>query len=171
MHTVDKRRVGGPWGVVLVLLCLAWGAPARGESLTCKVLQHDVHLDSLRVGDAEAHVLALFSRKGVAVLKGGEVVDFATWGTADLVSGKGTVTGYAMLTYQDGSTALSIVEGRTDRGSVHLTGAFTRGTGRLEGIKGTMAISGNSRMPFDEERETIENVHYDLTATYTLSPQ
>jgi hypothetical protein len=55
-----------------------------------------------------------------------------------------------MLTHPDGSCALSTVEGTTERGSVHLAEAFTKGTGKFEGIKGTILIYGKSRMPFDE---------------------
>ena len=171
MNVLKKPRTGIMRSVIFVLLCLGCLAQAHAETLTCRVCQYDVHLDSLRVDDAEAHVLALFARKGVATLKNGEVVEYATWGTADLVRGTGAVRGYAMLTHQDGSIALSVVEGTTERGSVRLTGAFTRGTGRFEGIKGVIAISGKSRMPFDEERETAENVYYDVTATYTLPPK
>jgi len=170
MQAFTNPRTGSTRSLIFFLLCLGWMAQAHAETLACRVCQYAVHLDSLRVDDAEAHVLALFSRKGVATLKNGEVVEYASWGTADLIRGAGALRGYALLTHQDGSIALSVVEGSTERGSVHLTGAFTRGTGRLEGIKGTIVISGKSRMPFDEERETLENVYYEVTATYTLPP-
>ena len=167
------RRIGvATWRVVLVVSCLiGCGAGACAETATYKVSQYAVHLDSLRADDAEAHVLALFSRKGVAVLPGGEVVEYASWGTADLIRGTGPVRGYTMLTHQDGSCALSTVSGTTERGSLTLAGAFTGGTGRFEGIKGTIAIAGKSLMPFDEERETLDNVYYEVTATYTLPPK
>ena len=171
MKAGKNHRNGITWRVAVFVLCLGWMAQAHGETLTCKVCQYAVHLDSLRVDDAEAHVLALFSRKGVATLESGEVVEYASWGTADLIRGTGAVRGYTLLTHQDGSIALSVVEGITERGSVRLTGAFTRGTGRFEGIKGVITISGKSRMPFDEERETLDNVYYEVTATYTLPPR
>jgi hypothetical protein len=50
-------------------------------------------------------------------------------------------------------------------------GEFTKGSGKFEGIKDTIAISRKSLMPFDEERETVDNVCYEVTATYTLLPK
>jgi hypothetical protein len=171
-----ERRIGGiTWSLVSLMTfaaCLiGHTTQAQVETTRYKVSQYSVHLDSLRADDAEAHVLALFSRKGVAVLPGGEVVQYTSWGTADLIKGTGPVRGYTMLSHQDGSCALSTVSGTTEKGSLNLTGAFTRGTGRFEGIKGTIAISGKSLMPFNEERETLDNVHYEVTATYILPPK
>ena len=82
-------RIGvATWRVVLVVSCLiGCGAQARAETATYRVSQYAVHLDSLRADDAEAHVLALFSRKGVAVLPSGEVVQYTSWGTSDLIKG------------------------------------------------------------------------------------
>ncbi len=171
-----ERRIRGiAWSIVSFLTfaaCLiGQTTQAQVETTTYKVSQYSVHLDSLRVGDAEAHVIALFSRKGLAFLKHGEVAEYTNWGTVDLIKGKGSVRGYTMLTHQDGSTTLATLQGTTEAGAVKLTGEFTKGTGRFEGIKGTIAISGTSLMPFDEERETLENVYYEVTATYTLPPK
>ena len=153
---------------ILVAFLMGPITKTRAETTTYRVTQYDVHLDSLRVGDKEAHVIALFSRKGLAHLENGEVADYTTWGTADLIRGKGLVNGYATLTYNDGSVTVSRLHGTTERGMVNLSGEFTIGTGRFAGINGTMTVSGKSLMPFAEERGTTDDGCYEITATYSV---
>ncbi len=154
--------------MIFAALLTGFTAQSQAETLNYRISQYYVQLEALPVGDVEGHVISIFSRKGLASFENGEVATYTNWGTVDLIKGKGSVKGYAKLTYQDGSTNIAVFQGTTDAGAVKLTGEFIKGTGRLEGIKGTLSISGRSLTPYAKDKGMMGDGYYDVTATYTL---
>jgi hypothetical protein len=73
--------------------------------------------------------------------------------------------GYGLVTYEDGSTTLSKIQGTSTpiEGTKLKTG---KGTG--EYIKGTFSFTGRRLMPFSKKTGTRGDSYYDVTATYTL---
>jgi hypothetical protein len=48
------------------------------------------------------------------------------------------------------------------------TGEFTKGTGRYEGIKGSLTWSGKRYTDYSKEKGTLADFVLEVTATYTL---
>lgn len=52
----------------------------------------------------------LIQASGLAFLDGGQVAEFSATETLDHVDGKGTYRGYEILTFEDGSTIVSLFD-------------------------------------------------------------
>jgi hypothetical protein len=120
----------------------------------------------------EGHNLALFSRKGLASFENGEVAIWTNWGMQDLVKGKGPFQAYQRFIFEDGSKLVAKMQGMVLPGSgkalslIEATGEFISGTGRFEGIKGTLSVTGKVFTPFG--KETKGDMYIDIIMTYTL---
>jgi hypothetical protein len=83
--------------------------------------------------------------------------------------------GYGLVTYEDGSTTLSKIQGTstpiegTDLKTGKGTGEYIKGTGRFEGIKGTLSYTGRRLTPFSKKTGTRADSYYDVTGTYNQS--
>jgi hypothetical protein len=140
----------------------------RGVCYTGCGRDYVTYIEGLPVGDTAGHVVSIYSRKGLALLENGEVATYTNWGTLDFIKGNGSVQGYSMLTYPDGSTTVYKIQGTVEAGINKLTGEFIKGTGKFEGIKGTLSITGKTMTPYSKEKGTIGDAYYDITVTYTL---
>jgi hypothetical protein len=91
-------------------------------------------------------------------------------GSVDITKGKGILTGYDTTFFADGSSWSTKFEGEFSVGPNGLwvlphKGEFIKGTGRFEGIQGTLVYTSkqiNSKPEFAAFAET------EGTATYTL---
>ena len=144
--------------LIIVALLMGSATQAAEETKTMKfrVSSYLVHLEVLPVGDVEGHFLGTFSRKGLAFFETGEVATLTNWGTQDLTKGKGIIRGYAMFTFEDGSTFVPKFEGTVEpapKGLSLVKGSsiILYGTGRFEGIKGSVTWSGMVLTPYSKE--------------------
>lgn len=170
------------WGMVgflLVAVCLLVSAPsAQAETVKFKLTSYVAQTEAIPVGDVEGHIVGVFSRKGLVLFENGEVATFTNWGTLDLIKGKGPYQGYYLLTYEDGSTAALKINGFHEPAPggkglflYKITGEYTQGTGRFQGIKGTLSATGKSLTPYSKEKDSRGDVVFEGTATYTLPPK
>jgi hypothetical protein len=165
------------WGFVAILIIVglllgsATQAGAQTKTMNYKVSSYYVHFEVLPVGDVEGHIISISSRKGLAFFETGEVATFTNWATSDGIKGKSTHQGYAMFTFEDGSTIVGNFKGTSDPTPKGLslikgTGVYIKGTGRFEGIEGNYAYSGKTFTPYS--KETKSDLYYPVVGTYTL---
>ena len=171
-----NKRNGEIKGVIFCLITtltiVGWlvgsATQAVAETTKYKLTSYITYIENLPVGDTAGHVLSVSSRKGLALFENGEVAIYTNWSTLDFIKGNGSVQGYSILTYPDGSTTVHKIQGTIEAGIQKLTGEFIRGTGKFEGIKGSLSITGKSMTPYSKEKGTMGDAYYDITATYTF---
>lgn len=171
--TTIKRN----WGIIGIMLIAVWllvpatQASAKEEKFKARSVSQITKMDVIKVGDVEGHIIAVYERRGLAFLDG-EVATFLNQGMLDMTKGKGTGEGYAMYTFEDGSTTVSKweatlapIEGK--RITAEGTFTFIGGSGRFEGIKGEGKFTAKSYTPYTKE-ETKSDMIVDLTGTRIL---
>jgi hypothetical protein len=167
------------WILFWMLIFSAWALGAvihaRAETMKCRVVNQFIYREMIPVGDAEEHMLGLFSRKGLASFESGEVATWTNWGTQDVVKGTGPFHAYQKYIFEDGSTIVGRMQGMTLPGSgkalalIEATGDFISGTGRFVGIKGTLTVNGKVLTPYG--KDTKSDLYLDIVMTYTLPPK
>ena len=133
--------------ISLVLLLLLAGpfvqAAERGK-VTGRGVSYVTNFQSIPVGDVEGHILFLLEAKGIGF---GE-----PWGhclskdsqIGDRTKGAGSVEGYTIQTYPDGSTITTKSKsmsrgagpGKTGASEGEFTWTYVSGTGKFQGIQG-----------------------------------
>ena len=117
---------------------------AHGTSVTTKWHQ-------IEVGDEEGHVIAVSEGKQVYFNENtGEKFVSVTQSTFDinLKTGQGTSKGFGVSTYPNGDKSFRTHEGKpVGKGLWKGTWAFTKGTGKYEGVKGGGTWESNSLAP------------------------
>jgi hypothetical protein len=157
---------------MMALIVFATGIVLMGDAVAAekgKVAERDVFYTTtfhiLKVPDVEGHTNFLLEAKGIiSNEKWGAAIAYQVY-TMDLIKGAGTFQGYTHTTFPDGSTISGKFEGKTTGGGAYTTGtvssegtwAYTKGTGKFQGIqgKGTFKsyVLGQSQYYSDNEGE------------------
>jgi hypothetical protein len=171
---IGKRRIG--LAIVTILLLGMWlldlAPQAAAETLNFKVFNHVTKSEMFPIAGAEGHVMAVSVREGTAVLESGDLGWCKATIVADMVKGAGPLNGYSTCALLDGSTFTARVMGTmeaTPQGVpsvAKLTGDIIHGTGRFQGIKGTMTLSSKFLPP--EKGEYGGKSLGETTLSYTL---
>lgn len=162
----------------LLLLVSAWllGAAglAQGQTKT-SVRYKEVHYPTEQhvypVGNpADGHLYGVWVRKGLTIFANGEVAAYSALGDLDITKGKGTISGYDTTKFADGSTWSTKFKGQFSVGPKGLwviphRGHFTHGTGRFEGIEGTLRYTSRQ---IDKSPDFKGLAETEGAATYTL---
>jgi hypothetical protein len=157
--------VGGMW--------LLGSVPqASAETLNFKSFTHVTKAEIVPIADVEGHVLILTVREGVAVFQNGEWAWSRSATFRDLTKGAGPGDNYTTYTFLDGSTFTLHRKGTVEAtpqgvtsGSAW-TGDVIHGTGRFQGIKGTMTMSSKI-LPL-EKGESVGKALSEGTLVYTV---
>jgi hypothetical protein len=160
------------WVLFGILVISAWilGSviQAGAETMKCRIATTTTKDESVSVGDEEGHSLHLLITEGLAFFENGEIAKVIAHVLNDRISGKGGQSiGYTIYTFEDGSTIVQRFQRLLVSGdlSAKVTGELIKGTGRFEGIKGT--VSGASKNFPASKGEASRNAS-DITFTYTL---
>jgi hypothetical protein len=145
--------------VTAVVLTITLGffiTNVNAEESKFRVTNYLVKMEYTPVADVDKHVVDTYERRGIAVFENGEVAAYHTLGTFDFVDSNGPFTGYATLTYRDGSTAMTRYSGNMTKEPEKLPrytgkGEYIKGTGKYEGIKGTVSFTGEYITPYGKE--------------------
>jgi hypothetical protein len=161
-----------------ILVIAAWvlGSviQAGAETMKCKTSGIMVKIEGIPIPDVDGHRISLGLRDGLAFFEDGEVATFKASSTSDTIAGKeGRSQGYLLFSFVDGSTIITSF-GQTSKpdpegkfGSVsELTGEILKGTGRFEGIKGSLSGQGKQFKLEKGELAGKSTIYY--TFTYTL---
>lgn len=160
-------------GIFLTVVCFfVFAQHVRAETVKFRIINYITKLEIIPIEDVEGHMVGLYQRKGQALFENGEVANETTCATFDGIKGKGTFQGYSILTYEGGSTIVFKHQGnmwkiqggkfRLEKGS----GEYVSGTGKFEGIKGTLSWTGKRSTPYAKDVGADNTL--DVTAIYTL---
>ena len=161
--------------LVLLLPVLVFVVPARADSITEKfrIINHVTRFETMNPEDEKGHVIGILTRSGLALFEDGQIGNQSAMIVFDMVSGKsGSFETYTTITLEDGSGWIAKTNGkmsRTPDGKRLLTkqaGEIVRGTGKYEGIKGTIAFEGVGYGPTEVGKGDWVG---DCTITYTIS--
>jgi len=158
-------------GVFLVAaLVLLPATQAKAETMKYDATSQFTKLEFVLFPDVEGHKVGVFERRGVAIFEK-EVAAVTVQGTIDMIKKKGAWETYSQITFKDGSTftynlqgATTIVEGIT---LLNGKGKYIKGTGRFEGIKGKLSLTGRYITPITKDKTKGDN-WTEVTGTYTL---
>ena len=109
------------WGFLVILattaLVLGSATQARADTLKYKMYNYSIKEQGTPVGDEEGHFLGSFERAGFCVFENGEVARNHVIGTAEAVKGGVSTLYYQIITFSDGSTIVSRVQGTIGGGA------------------------------------------------------
>ncbi len=168
-------RLGGVLTFVISIWLLCFVPQATAETLSYKSFTHAVKAEAVPIADAEGHLVRLTQREGAYIFQNGEFAWAKQVLYNDLIKGAGTIIVYSTLTFLDGSTIITHSQTKAvanpagvQTGSTS-TGEIIHGTGRFQGIKGTITASGKTLPP--EKGEPAGKVVGEGTYTFTLPPK
>ena len=142
------------------------------ETLNFKFFSHTTKGEVSLIPDVEGHLVSFLAREGVFIFENGDLAWNSAVQFTDATKGAGTIDLYSTVTFQDGSTITSHSKGTTEATAAGLPAATKRageiihGTGRFQGIKGTITTSSKLLPP--EKGELRGKSLGEGTYTYTL---
>jgi hypothetical protein len=166
------------WVLFGILAISAWvlgsAVQAEAETMKCKTSAYAVKREVFPIPDFEGHSINMLMRDGLAFFEDGEVATFKNFTMSDVAAGKVVLTtGYQLFTFVDGSTIITSIRNEQQPDPegkfswfVKGTGEIRKGTGRFEGIKGSVSITGKQ---FKAEKGDLTGKSTtDCIFTYTL---
>jgi len=145
---------------------------ATAETLKFKSFNHVTKQETVPIADVEGHIMRFQVREGVAVFENGELAWHKSVYYYNYVKGAGPGEAYATYTFLDGSTitghGIGVIQA-TSAGAptaAKWTSELTHGTGRFQGIKGTVKSSTKLLPP--EKDEPTGKAFSEGTMVYTL---
>jgi len=159
--------------IILIGIVFLGSVPqATAETLTFKMLTHGTKAEMVPIADVEGHVIGVSVREGVTVFDNGEWVWTKGSFMHDMIKGVGATDAYFTFTFLDGSTFIARAKGTaeaTPQGVISAykwTSDIINGTGRFQGIKGTITFSSKFLPP--EKGEPVGKALAEGTLVYTL---
>ena len=167
------------WILCGILVISAWvlGSviQAGAESLNFKFFSHVTRSEVFPVGDIEGHNVSIQVREGAVIFASGELAWMKAINSQDMVRGAGgTFDQYYTVTFQDGSTITSHNKGTatgtpsTANATSKWAGEIIKGTGRFQGINGTVAAGIKFLPPEKDEVGRGGKALGEATFDYTL---
>ena len=154
--------------LVIATWVLGFAIQADAETMTYKFYSWVIKRERTPIGDVEGHNVTHTKRGAFYVFENGEVATYSNnVSTDDLVKGSGSFIMYATISFSDGSTMTIKSQGTVTGGSAgQLTSEIIKGTGRFEGIKGTLGLK-LKYLPVEKE-EAGPKAFGEGTITYTV---
>ena len=165
-----KKLIWIPFGILVISAWIfGYTTQAGAETLNYKSYSYTAKLENVSVGDEEGHTLYLAIRRAFYVVENGEVATASLPQIGDFTKGAGSYTLYNTITFADGSTIHIRVKGAVGAGAGSSKGEIIKGTGRFEGIQGTITTK-TKYLPV-EKGELGPKGYGEGTITYTLPPK
>jgi len=163
-------------GLLSILLIAAWllipTTQAGAETVKYNYTTNHTKLEWVPIPDMKGHIAGVFERRGVAIFED-EVAALTIQGTFEKKKGEVSFQAYTQTTFKDGSTVMQTVQGTHapppgEKLNVYEgKGEYINGTGRFEGIKGTITFTGRFITPVT--KDDIAGYNWmEVTGTYTL---
>ncbi|MEN6319965.1 MAG: hypothetical protein ABFD82_14570 [Syntrophaceae bacterium] len=144
---------------------------AMAETINIKFFSHVTKMESVTIPNVDGHAVRFVMSEGVTVLDTGEMAWLKSVAFSDLTKGSGSIELYTTHTFPDGSSMTTHTKGTvkaTTAGVVTAqkwAGDIIHGTGRFQGIKGTITTS-SKRLP-PEKGELAGKTIGEGTLDYT----
>jgi hypothetical protein len=157
---------------LIAALVIVPAAQAGEKTVKYKIAAPATKMELIPIPDMKGHAVGVLERRGVAIFENGETAAYHSMIIFDSIKGQGASwSGYGELSYADGSTTISKLQGTAPvvKGVklVKGTGEYIKGTGRFEGIKGKCSANGKIVTPYTKDATKFDLVS-DVTSTYTL---
>ncbi len=136
------------------------------ETWKYRIFDHATKMEAQMIPDAAGHFVGLQIREGVTIFENGELAWHKTVAIFDGVKGAGPYSRYMTTTFQDGSTMTNYAKGTSFPGGYNWTAEIIHGTGRFQGIKGT--ITGTGKFLPTEKGEISGKAVGEGTITFSL---
>jgi hypothetical protein len=165
------------WVVIGFFIITAWllgfVIEARAETMKCKITRVVTKDETFPVPDEEGHMFGMQISEGLAFFENGDIANFKTHAISDRARGARQSIAYIFFTFEDGSRIIARLDFRavTDpsgKVSTEAKGEVIKGTGRFQGIKGTVSTAGKMLPSIKGE---ADKYYADITLTYTLPPK
>ena len=149
------------------------GAQATAGTLNFKSFNHVTKHEVVPIADAVGHVIGVSVREGAAIFENGELAWMKATLLIDVIKGAGTLESYTTYTFLDGSTVTTHNKGTiqaTPQGAsleAKISGDVIHGTGRFQGIKGTITTA-TKMLPPEKGELGPKAVAEKNTLVYTL---
>jgi hypothetical protein len=158
--------------IVLAIIIAFITTTVNAEESNYRVTHYLIKLEYIPVADVDKHVVGTFERRGVALFENGEIATYHTIGTFDVVDSNGPFQGYSTMTYKDGSTTIDKYDATMTKESGKMPtfkgkSEYIKGTGKYEGIKGTITFTGEYLTPYNEK--TKGDIIINASRNYTLA--
>jgi len=165
------------WFAILAvaILTVFIALPLAGAEKTVqekgRQVYHVVKVEVMPVGDVPGHVVGIVDARGLTFPDTGEVATCSLKITFDVTNGTGPHQTYAVTTFEDKSTVITLAKGVTTArpdGTSTFEGTFTYigGTGRFAGVQGGGSYTGKRMAPLAPG--VSADSFSDYVATYTL---
>ena len=157
---------------VIGFVFLSFVPQATAETTNFKQFTRVMKQEMVPVADVEGHAIGVGVREGVQVFENGELAWVKAALMLDGMKGAGKLEAYTTITFLDGSTYTIHTKGTleaTPQGvtsAAKVTGDLVGGTGRFQGIKGTMTMSTKLLPP--EKGELGQKALNEGTLVYSL---
>ena len=167
-----RKSIWVLFGILVIPIWILGSAIQVGaEMLKGRNVLTTTKYEEIAVSDESGHVLAILISEGLAFFENGEIAKMRNHRILDTTPGKDSQSiSYNIFTFEDGSTVVTrtqrlMVPDKSGNFSAKVTGGLIKGTGRFEGIKGTISAVGKDFLPSKGEAGRFLN---DFTWTYTL---
>ena len=128
------------FGILVISAWIFWSvAPASAETMNFKIYNWQTKIENVPLGDADGHEVGVELRSALYVLENGEVAATKIISTYDLIKGSGPYKNYITMNFEDGSTVILKSEGTVGGPAAAFKSEIIKGTGRFQGIKGTIS--------------------------------
>lgn len=165
--------------LALAALALTLGnvPAAAGQKMTWKEVSHLSKVEKMQAPDASDHLLGIYEHQGVALFPDGQAAAMLSRGRFDVYDRQGGERqhdGYGKISFADGSTIFFKYRGSesfpqgTKLPVVSGRGTFMKGTGRYQGIKGSLTYEGGYVTGLDEH-DTGGDAVLTYQADYSLT--
>ena len=156
---------------ILFIVGLVLGSTIQAEAQEQKTMKYKfytwvVKAETVPVDDVEGHNVALQVRGSFVVYENGEVATARAVVSSDRMKLSSQFMQYSTTTFEDGSTISSKTQGTREGGVGGWTTEIIKGTGRFEGIKGTVTTKAKY-LPL-EKGEAGTKGYGEGTMTYTV---
>jgi hypothetical protein len=144
---------------------------AGAETLKGRSAMTTTKYEEISVSDEPGHVLVMQIAEGLTFFENGEIAKMRQHSIRDTIPEKGSqAINYNTYTFEDGSTIVVrtqrlMIADKSGSYSAKTTGEILKGTGRFEGIKGTVSAAGRN---FAASKGEAARSFTDITFTYTL---
>jgi len=155
---------------LIAALVIVPAAQAGEKTVKYKIVAPITKIEIVPISDVKGHVVGVLERRGVAIYENGETAAYHSMISFDAFKEQATWSGYADLSFADGSMTICKVQGTRSGsmpGLIKGTGKYIKGTGRFEGIKGESSLNGRQVTPYTKDA-TKGDLVCDVTSTYTL---
>jgi hypothetical protein len=157
-------------GFIILLVILVWllefVTPANAETMKFKVYNWQTKIEDVPLGDVEGHSAGVELRSAFYVFENGEVANTKIVSSYDLIKAAGGYKNYITMNFEDGSTIIVKSEGTVGVPSAEFKSEIIKGTGRFQGVKGT--IAAKIKFLRADPGETRGKGIGEGTITYTL---